>query len=418
MTKRDYLTLDDFDYRGKRVLLRLDINSPLDPETKKIANENRFNVSLPTLQELVKKGAKIVIIAHQGDTLDYHNLVSLQEHAGKLSQKLGRPVQFIDDIAGPAAREKIKTLKEGDILLLDNLRFLTEEVSTFEDYVKLTPEEMLNCYLVRNLAPLFDYYVNDAFAAAHRNCPSMVAFQELLPTAAGIQYAKEVGALTKVLANPKRPCVFLLGGLKISDAFGMMKNVLAESTADYVLTTGVTGMIMHMALGKKLGSPSEKLITNAGLERYVEPAREYLRDYPDKLLYPADFAVDDGGKRAEVTAAELPVEKQIIDIGHKTVEKYEKILKEAGTIFINGPAGIYEKEISAYGTRELWKIIGEAEGYSVIGGGDTVASVAKLGDLQKIDYTCTGGGALIRFMSGTKIALVEAMKKAAQRWQS
>jgi len=130
MAKRDYLTLDDFDYRGQTVLLRVDINSPIDPKTKRITNENRIVQSLPTIQALVDKGAKLVIIAHQGDTLDYQNLVSLEEHAQRLSRRLGRDVQFIDDVAGPAAREKVKGLKEGDILLLDNLRYLTEEVST------------------------------------------------------------------------------------------------------------------------------------------------------------------------------------------------------------------------------------------------------------------------------------------------
>ena len=416
MAKRDYLTLDDFNYRGKTVLLRVDINSPIDPETKKIANENRIVQSLPTIRELVNKGAKIVIIAHQGDTLDYQNLISLPEHAEKLSQKLGQEVQFIDDVAGPAAREKIKNLKEGEILLLDNLRFLTEEVSTFEDAVKLTPEEMVPTYLVRNLAPLADYYVNDAFAAAHRNSPSMVAFQELLPSAAGILYDKEVTALTTVLENPKRPCVFLSGGAKISDAFSMMKKVLAEGSADYVLTAGVTGQVMHLALGKRLGSPSEKFITDRGLEKFVAPARDYLKDYPNKLRIPLDFGIDDDGKRHEVSADELPIESLIIDIGAKTIEEYGKILRKAGTIFVNGPAGIYEQEIGAYGTKELWKIIGEARGYSVIGGGDTVASAARLGDLSKINHVCTGGGALIRFLSGKKLPLVEAMKKARKRW--
>jgi len=414
MAKRDYLTLDDFDYRGKAVLLRVDINSPLDPKTKRITNENRIVQSLPTIRALVNKGAKLVIIAHQGDTLDYQNLISLKEHTEKLSQKLGREVQFIDDVAGPAAREKIKRLKEGGILLLDNLRYLTEEVSTFEDAVKLTPKEMTGTYLVRNLAPLFDYYVNDAFAAAHRNSPSMVAFQELVPSVAGILYDKEVTALATLLENPKRPCVFLLGGAKISDAFSMMKKVLAEGLADCVLTAGITGQLMHLALGKRLGSPSEKFVTDRGLDKFVAPAREYLKDYPDKLRIPLDFGIDDGGRRYEISAEELPSQGLIIDIGPKTVAEYGKILRKAGTIFVNGPAGIYEQEIGAYGTKALWQIVGDAEGYSVIGGGDTVASASRLGDLLKIDHVSTGGGALIRFLSGVKLPLVEAMKRGAK----
>ena len=412
--KKDYLTLDDFDYQGKTVLLRVDINSPVDPQTKKIVNENRINRSLPTIKRLSKTGAKLVIIAHQGDTLDYQNLISLKEHSQKLSQKLKKPVRFIDDTAGPAARQKIKTLREGEILLLENLRFLTEEVSTFENDVQLSPWEMTQTYLVRNLAPLFDCYVNDAFAAAHRSCPSMVAFQEILPSAAGLLYDEEITTLTKILKNPQRPCVFLLGGAKISDAFGMMKKVLAQGSADYILTCGITGEIMHLAQGKKLGFPTEKFIKDRGLERFIDPAKEYLKNYPEKILYPLDFGVDNRGKRVEVSVDDLPIEHLIIDIGPETVEEYHKILKKAGTIFVNGPAGIYERETGFYGTKELWQIIAGSKGYSVIGGGDTVNSAARLlgKDLSKIDYICTGGGALVSFLSGIELPLVKAMKKA------
>ena len=412
--KKDYLTLDDFNYQGKTVLLRVDINSPVDSQTKKIVNENRIDRSLPTIKRLSKAGAKLVIIAHQGDTLDYQNLISLKEHSERLSQKLKKPVQFIDDIAGPAARQKIKTLREGEILLLENLRFLAEEVSTFENNVQLSPGEMTQTYLVKNLAPLFDCYVNDAFAAAHRSCPSMVAFQEILPSAAGLLYDEEINTLTKILKNPQRPCVFVLGGAKISDAFGMMKQVLTKGSADYILTCGVTGEIMHLARGKKLGSPTEKFIKERGLERFVKPAKEYLKNYPEKVLYPLDFGADDEGKRVEVSADDLPIEQLIIDIGPETVEQYRKILEKAGTIFVNGPAGIYEKETGSYGTKELWQIIAKAKGYSVIGGGDTVNSATRLlgKDLSKIDYICTGGGALVSLLSGIELPLVKAMKKA------
>jgi len=150
---------------------------------------------------------------------------------------------------------------------------------------------------------------------------------------------------------------------------------------------------------------------------FIEGIKDFItKNYPGKLLYPLDFGVDDEGKRGEVTTDELPVEKQIIDIGPKTIGKYKKIIEKAGTIFVNGPAGIYEQEMGAYATKELWRIIGEAKGYSVIGGGDTVASATRLGDLRKISYVCTGGGALIRFLSGIKLPLVEAMKKARERW--
>ena len=176
--------LDGMDVAGKRVLLRLDINSPIDPQTKKIVNENRLKKSLPTLHYLLDGGAKVAIIAHQGDTLDYQNLIPLKEHAEKLTILSGREVKYIDDVCGPAACEAVNALREGECILLGNLRYLCEEVSGFEKEVKLQPCEMLDTWLVRTLAPLFDLYVNDAFSAAHRNCPSMTAFQQVLPTAA------------------------------------------------------------------------------------------------------------------------------------------------------------------------------------------------------------------------------------------
>ncbi|NQV05273.1 phosphoglycerate kinase, partial [bacterium] len=236
-------SIDDFDVAGSRVLLRVDINSPLDPETRLITSEVRIDRSLPTIRDLADRGARLVIIAHQGDTLDYHNVASLEQHAGLLAKKLGRPVGFVDDVAGPEARRRIAALEDGDILLLDNIRFLSEEMSSFERDVKLTPEQMAGTYLVRNLAPLFDLYVNDAFAAAHRGAPSMIAFQRLMPAAGGRLLEAEVAGLTRILDDPARPAVFLLGGLKVSDGFSMMGRVLTDGLADRVLTTGVLGEI-------------------------------------------------------------------------------------------------------------------------------------------------------------------------------
>ncbi len=416
MPKTEMLTLDDFDFRGKRVLLRVDINSPIDPETKRVTNTQRIEKSIQTIEYLNGAGAKLTIIAHQGDTEDYHKLTSLHEHAEKLQALLKKKVMFIDDVAGPAARQKIQSLRMGDMLLLDNLRYLCEEVSTFERDVKLTPEEMRGCYLVKNLAPLFDYYVNDAFAAAHRASPSMVAFQELLPSAAGKLLVKEVEALEAVLESPRRPCVFLLGGLRIADAFGMMRQALSSGAADYILTAGVTGQVMLMAEGVILGSPSESFIRDRSLDRFIDDAREYLSAYPGKVVVPIDIAVEAGGRRKEVEVSDLPADGLIVDIGERTVRRYGEIIGRAGTIFVNGPPGVYENEVSARGTGELWKAVSSAAGYSVIGGGDTITSASRFIDTDKIGYVCTAGGALIRFLSGVELPLLEAMKKAYTRW--
>ena len=410
-------TLEDLDVQGRTVLLRVDINSPIDRDTGKINDDNRLNMSLPTIADLADSGARVVIIAHQGDTLDYHNLVSLREHAGVLSEKLGREVAFIDDVAGPAARAAIQALGDGDILLLENLRILTEEVSTFEGAVKLTPAEMTNTYLVRNLAPLVDVYVNDAFAAAHRNAPSMVAFQELLPTAGGRLLVDEVTALSGVSCDPNRPCVFLLGGLKISDAFSMMDKVLADGTANTILTTGITANIMLIARDVDLGAPTLEFINERSLDAFIPRASELLEVYGDRIEVPTDLAYDVDGERREIIVSDLPTDHLLIDVGSETVAAYEAVIARAATLFVNGPAGVYESAAGEYGTRSLWEAVAASDGYSVIGGGDTVASARRFVDPEDIGFISTGGGALIRFLSGQPLPLIDAMEKAAERFE-
>ncbi len=407
--------IDDFDYTAKRVLLRVDINSPIDPDTKLIINDNRLKKSLPTIRKLLDKGAMLAIIAHQGDTLDYQNLIPLEEHAKKLSAYLGTEIGYIDDVAGPAAQERVKALQPGEAVLLGNLRYLSEEISTFENAVKLKPDEMLETYLVRGLAPIIDYYVNDAFAAAHRNAPSMVAFQEIKPSAAGDLLFDEVSALTKVMASPEHPSVFVLGGAKISDAFGMMKQVLASGTADKILTCGITGEIMLLAKGFRLGKTKEQFLSDRGLDVFIADAEACLLDFGDKVEYPLDLAFAVDGIRHEVLIEDLPVEQMFMDIGAKTIEKYEQVINDAKTLFVNGPAGVYEDATFEAGTKAIWNAIAGAAGYSVIGGGDTVTAAAKFVNLDKIDYVCTAGGAMVRYLSGKKLPLIEAMEKAYRR---
>jgi phosphoglycerate kinase len=411
-------TIDDFNFKGKTVILRVDINSPIDPKTKRIVNENRINKSIPTIKKLLNEGAKVAILAHQGDTLDYHNLIPLEEHAEKLSDKLGRRIKYIDDVAGPAAQEMIRNLKEGEAVLLGNVRYLTEEVSTFENVVKLEPHEMLDTYLIRHLAPLADFYVNDAFAAAHRNSPSMVAFEEILPSAAGYQLINEVSALTKVMQDPEKPAIFVLGGLKISDAFGMMKQVLENGTADKILTSGVTAIIMWMSQGVKFGKAQEKFIYDRSLDVFLKPAKEFMDKFKSRFINPVDFAYESNGKRAECFVDELPIENSLfLDVGKETVKVFKKEIVNAGTIFVNGPAGMYENPLFEFGTREIWNAIADSKAYSVIGGGDSVSAAQKLVKEaeKKFSYICTAGGAMVRFLSGVELPLLKALRKAYEK---
>ena len=411
-------TLDEGDFRGKRVLVRVDINSPIDRRTGKLGNDTRIRRSIATIRELSDQQAKVVLIAHQGDTTDYAALVSLQQHARLLSELLGREVGFIEDIAGPAAVARIESLRDGEVLLLDNLRYLTEEVSTFEDSCRLTAAQMQQVYLVRRLAPLFDCYVNEAFSAAHRSAPSMVAFQQLLPSYGGRLLVEEVGALQKITQNAERPCVYLLGGSRAGDAFGMIERVLSRGDADHILTSGLVGQIFLLAAGIDLGAASRHLIGEKGYEKYVASAAEYLTAYGEKILRPLDVAFAADGERVQRSVSELPVSQMIFDIGAQTMSAYAEIIASARTVFMNGPAGVYEEEISSRGTRFLCQAVENASGFTVVGGGDTVTCFARYSNPDKIGYTSTAGGALIRYLSGTELPLLTAMERSYNKFEN
>ncbi len=405
---------------GKTVLFRPDINSPIDPETKRIVNRNRLEKTVPTLNLLLEGKAKVALIAHQGDTLDYQNLIPMEEHAAILTKLTGKKVGYIDDVCGPAACQAVSTLAPGEAVILGNLRYLSEEISSFESAVKLKPSQMLDTWLVRKLAPLADLYVNDAFAAAHRNAPSMVAFQELVPTAAGIQLMDEYTALKSVMDSPKRPCVYVLGGAKISDAFDMMRKVLTDGSADRILTAGVTGMVMHIARGVDLGPAVMKFLVDKGLEGFIPEAKALLAEFGEKYVLPVDMAYECAepgsiGVRAEAPIAELPRDRIFPDIGHATIALFKEHIAQAGSVFVNGPAGVYEDARWEAGTKEVWNAIAEAPGYTVVGGGDTISAATRFTDLSKYGYVCTGGGAMVRFLAGKKLPLIEAMEKAFER---
>ncbi len=400
----------DLDVAGRRVLLRADLNSPIDPTTKRIVDESRIERTVPTIRDLVDRDARLVVMTHQGDALDYHNLVPTEEHATRLARQLGRPVQWVDDVAGPEARRRIRAVSDGEILVLDNVRIYGEELSTFERDVRLTPEQMGETYLVRHLAPLFDLYVNDAFASAHRASPSMVAFQRLLPSAAGMLLSAELAGLSAMLDDPARPAVFLLGGLKVSDGFSMMGRALRDGLADRVLTTGVLGEIFLLADGVALGAATERFIADRDLDRHVGEAEALLAEHRDRIGLPLDVAVVGGGGRREVDLTDLPVDELIVDVGEATIRAHEAEIAAAGTVFVNGPAGAYERTGSDVGTRRLWSAVAAAPGMTAIGGGDTVASAKRFVDVADIDFVSTAGGALIRFVSGQPLPLLEAFR--------
>ena len=404
-------SIDDGDFAGKRVLLRVDINSPIDRDTGRIVNDNRIQKSVPTINDLLEKGARLAIIAHQGDTTDYGSLISLEEHATRLAEALGKPVQFIEDVAGPAAVEKILGLADGEALLLDNIRYLTEEVSTFEDSVTQEPDDMASCYLVRRLAPVFDCYVNDAFAAAHRNSPSMVAFQTLMPSYAGRLLMQELFALQAITESPARPCIYMLGGSRAGDAFGMIEQVLSDGSADKLLLSGLVGEIFMLADGVDIGETTRQFILARGFEPYIGQARQFLEQHRDAISYPGDVAIEADGVRLNVDITAIDDDMMISDIGDQTIADYSEAIAAAKTILVNGPPGIYENALFEKGTQSLWNAVVDSDGFSVIGGGDSVTSFARYVDMSKLNYVSTAGGALIRYLSGVELPLIKAMSR-------
>ena len=406
-------TIDDFDVNGKTVLCRVDINQPVDRETGTLKSTARIEACIPTLKELSDKGAKLVVLAHQGSDIEYANFYTTKPHAAVLEQCLGKKVDFIPDVCGPAAIEKIKSLNAGDILLLDNVRFVSEEQTLFEQKLKLTHEEQAKTLVVRTLAPLADLYVCDAFAAAHRDQPSLCGFEQVLPSAMGRLFEKEYCVLSELMEEPKHPCVFVLGGAKISDAFIMMETVLKNGVADHVLTGGLVGNILLAAAGEEIGKASIDFIMKSNYGEYIDRAKDLFAQYKDHIVLPSDLGFVEDGVRKEAAIGNVPAHIGAVDIGAQTVKQYRELIANAQTVFVNGPMGIFEEALTEYGTKEIWDALANTKAYTVVGGGDSITATTKYKATDKIDYICTGGGALIRFLSGKELPVVTALRHAA-----
>ncbi|MCH1978208.1 phosphoglycerate kinase [Lawsonibacter sp. OA9] len=407
-------TLDEYDLKGKTVLCRVDMNQPVDKETNTLKSINRIKACVPTIKEMVDKGAKVVLMAHQGSDIEYKNFYTTEPHAKVLTELLGQQVKFIDDVCGPAARKAIADLQEGEILLLDNVRFVSEEQTLFELKLNLSHEEQAQTLMVRKLAPLGDLYVCDAFAAAHRDQPSLCGFEQVMPSAMGRLFEEEYCAVSQVMETPERPCVFVLGGAKISDAFMMMETVLSRGIADKVLTGGLVANILLAAAGEEIGKGSMDFIVKSNYADWIEKAKPLYEQYKDKIVLPCDLAYVEGGERKEAGVGSIPAHAGLVDIGHRASDEYQKIILGAKTVCVNGPMGIFEEEITEYGTKMVWEALAKTEGYTLIGGGDSVTATEKYDLKDQMSYICTAGGALIRFLSGEELPVVKALRYAAK----
>ena len=291
----DYLTLDDFELKDKRVLLRLDMNSPLAPTTNQILDDSRIKAAKPTLKTL--KEARTVVLSHQSRP-GKDDFTSLQQHAAMLQRVCSQRVKFVEDVIGPSARDAIRATEKGEVLVLDNVRLCAEE--NLED----KGQKLVKTNLISRLAPLFNLYVNDAFATSHRAQASLVAFPYILPSAAGRLLEKELSALNQLLREPKRPSTYILGGAKIEDKVPVVENILASGKADHVLVGGNVGKVFLKAAGQKFNASEEEWLAKANDQ--VLKATEMLRRYGNRIVMPSDFGAVADGKRIEVDVKNLP----------------------------------------------------------------------------------------------------------------
>ncbi|MBI4173791.1 MAG: phosphoglycerate kinase [Candidatus Aenigmarchaeota archaeon] len=407
--KNSFLTIDDLQVKGKKVLVRVDINSPIDPVTKKITDDERLQLHTgTTIKELSEMGARVIVISHQGRPGD-SDFISLAEHAEYMSRQLGKPVKFVDEIFSSHVKEEINKLKDGEVMLLENVRFYAEES------IERPADALTKVHLVRSLASYVDCFVNDAFATIHRSQPSLVGFGELLPTAAGRVIELELKALNGVLQAGRKPAVFVLGGAKVDDSIKAIGKLLANGTADTILTGGLLANALLVAKGYDVGPKTMEVLKGKGLDKFLPLAKEVLKEYDSQIETPVDVAIMDA-TRKDIHVSELPNPYPIADIGRETVGRYCKILEQAKTVVLNSPLGIYENKEYAYGTMRVLNCVASLKAYKVVGGGHIDDVVNSLGLRDKFNHVSSGGRAILYYLSKEKLPVVQMLERAKDKW--
>ncbi|MEM4466505.1 MAG: phosphoglycerate kinase [Nitrososphaerota archaeon] len=404
-----FRTLDDVDTSEKTVIVRVDLNSPIDPETGKIKDNERFRAHAETVRELSDKNARVVLLAHQGRKGD-PDFLPLKDHAEILSRHVGKPVKYVPDIIGEEAVRTVKSLKNGEIVLLENVRMLDEETR------EASPEEHSRGRLVSTLAPLADLFILDAFSVAHRAHASVVGFSHVLPTVAGRIMEKELRALTTVLEEDRR-VVLVMGGNKPEECIEVIDALISKRNENIkkVLSAGILGQLFLMTKGVKFGEPSEEYIKKKKFDVYLERLAKIRDVLGDRLETPIDFAYEEDGKRVEIDVDKLPALGAIYDIGEKTARRYAKIIldtTEEDAIIVKGPAGVYEREEFRKGTRIIYEALSKCKAFTLIGGGDSSTAIELVGlSPSNFSYVSLGGGALITYISKRTLPGIEILKK-------
>ncbi len=387
--------VEDLDVSGKRVIVRVDFNVPLDKETGAITDDKRITAALPTIKYLVDNNAKVILVSHLGRPKNGPEAkFSMKPAADRLAELLGKPVTLAADVIGEDAKAKAAALKDGEVLMLENVRFHKEETKNDPKFAA-------------ELASMADLYVNDAFGTAHRAHASTAGLANFLPSACGYLIQKEIDVIGGALDNPARPFVAILGGAKVSDKIGVITNLLDK--ADTIIIGGGMAYTFIGAMGGTVG--------NSLFEAdKVDLAKELMAKAEEKgvkLLLPEDTVVADAfsndANSKVVPTMEIPDGWEGLDIGPKTIEKFSAAIKEAKTVIWNGPAGVFEFDKFAVGTKALAKAIAESDAISIIGGGDSAAAIQKLGFADKVTHISTGGGASLEYIEGKVLPGIDCL---------
>lgn len=388
-------TIRDIDVRGKRVLVRVDYNVPRDEEGNP-TDLTRVNSTLPTLNYLLKRGAHVVLMSHLGRPKGERNLkYSLANLTPQLQRLLDTKVDFCDDCIGPKAEEMAAAVQPGEVLLLENLRFYREEEANDKGFAA-------------KLAKLGEIYVNDAFGTVHRAHASISAIAEYLPAVSGLLLEKDLVMMSKILAIPYRPCVAIMGGAKVSDKIGVIRNLLPK--VDRLLIGGAMANTFLYAMGHKMGA--SKLS-----EDYVELVRELLQnDVEKKIMLPEDLVVadsfDNNARSRNVGIDDVPEGWMALDMGEKTINTYSAIIRSAATVIWNGPMGVFEMPNFAKGTEAIAVACAKSQGSTIVGGGDSLAAIDQVGVSYMITHVSTGGGSTLEYLEGRRLPGVDVLLEA------
>ncbi|MFA4043907.1 MAG: hypothetical protein HZRFUVUK_000689 [Candidatus Fervidibacterota bacterium] len=388
-------TIKEVDVAGKRVLMRVDFNVPL--KDGEVADDWRIRATIPTIEYLIERGAKVILISHlgrpKGKVVDE---MRLDPVAKRLSELLGKPVKKLNDCIGSDVEAEIAKMQPGEVILLENLRFHKGEEENDSEFAK-------------QLAKLGDVYVNDAFGAAHRAHASVHAITQFLPSYAGLLMEKEVENLTRLLEAPQRPFLAVLGGVKVSDKIGVIRNLMKR--VDALLIGGAMAYTFFRAKGLQTG---RSLVE----EDKIELAKQLLNEAEQagvELCLPVDVVVADRDAEDASTKVvpydQIPQDMMGMDIGPMTREEYSKRIKQAKTVFWNGPMGRFELEVFSEGTKAIAKALAECEGVVVVGGGETAAAAIQYGIAEKVTHVSTGGGAALEFLEGRELPGIEVLRK-------